>query len=284
MLMCNGRFSTPEQNNCGEVDQKTVKFKTKYMKKRKFLSALLIIVFAASFSLVAQNKATEPTNEQKTAWKKAQEEQQRNDWANLERFRENNKQIGIPASGEKRIVFMGNSITEGWSRLDSGFFSGKPYINRGISGQTTPQMLIRFKPDVVNIKASVVVILAGINDIAGNTGPSTLEMIEDNLSSMVEIGQANGIQVVLSSVLPAYDFPWRPGMEPAEKVVKLNTWIKNFAGSHKCIYLDYFTPMADPKHALKSEYTQDGVHPNLAGYKIMEPLVEEAIKVALGSK
>ena len=254
------------------------------MKKRKLLSALLILVFTGSIGLFAQTKSTEPSNEQKEAWKKAQEEQVHKDWANLGRFRENNKQIGMPATGEKRIVFMGNSITEGWSRLDSSFFSGKPYVNRGISGQTTPQMLIRFKPDVVNLKASVVVILAGINDIAGNTGPSTLEMIEDNLSSMVEIAQANGIKVVLSSVLPAYDFPWRPGMEPAEKVVNLNIWIKNFAESHKCVYLDYFTPMADMKHALKSEYTQDGVHPNLDGYKIMEPLVEEAIKEALGSK
>jgi lysophospholipase L1-like esterase len=179
---------------------------------------------------------------------------------------------------------LGNSITEGWSRLDSGFFTGRPFINRGISGQTTPQMLIRFKPDVVNLKAEVVVILAGINDIAGNTGLSTLEMIEDNLSSMVEIAQANKIRVVLSSVLPAYDFPWRPGKEPAEKVVKLNSWIKDYAGTHNCIYLDYFTPMSDERHGLKKEYTEDGVHPNLAGYKVMEPLAEEAIKKALGSK
>jgi lysophospholipase L1-like esterase len=269
------------------VYQKFLKLKivkTEIMKKRKFFSVLLILVFSGSIALFAQNKSTEPTNEQKEAWKKAQEELVHNDWANLGRFRDNNKQIGMPATGEKRIVFMGNSITEGWSRLDSAFFSGKPYINRGISGQTTPQMLIRFKPDVVNLKASVVVILAGINDIAGNTGPSTLEMIEDNLSSMVEIGQANGIKVVLSSVLPAYDFPWRPGMEPAEKVVKLNSWIKKYAETHGCIYLDYFTTMSDEKHALKAEYTKDGVHPNLAGYKIMEPLAEKAIKEALGSK
>jgi lysophospholipase L1-like esterase len=179
---------------------------------------------------------------------------------------------------------MGNSITEGWTRTDPGFFSGKPYINRGISGQTTPQMLIRFKPDVVNLKPSVVVILAGINDIAGNTGSSTLEMIEDNLSSMVEIAQANGVRVVLSSVLPAYDFPWRPGLEPAEKVIKLNVWIKNFAETHKCVYLDYFTPMSDEKHGMKADYSQDGVHPTMTGYKIMEPLVEEAIKKALGSE
>ncbi len=251
------------------------------MKKGNFLSMLLFLVFTGSSVLFAQKNTTEPTNEQKEALRKAQEEQLHNDWANLGRFREENKLITMPAEGEKRVVFMGNSITEGWIRIDPGFFSGKPYINRGISGQTTPQMLVRFKPDVINLKPSVVVILAGINDIAGNTGPSTLEMIEDNLSSMAEIAKANGVEVVLSSVLPAYDFPWHPGLEPAEKVVKLNNWIKNYAMSHKCIYLDYFSPMSDEKHALKAEYTLDGVHPTLAGYKIMEPLVTEAIQKAL---
>jgi len=242
---------------------------------------LLFLVFAGSSVLVAQKNTTEPTNEQKEAWRKAQEEQLHNDWANLGRFREENKLVAMPTEGEKRVVFMGNSITEGWIRIDPGFFSGKPYINRGISGQTTPQMLVRFKPDVINLKPVVVVILAGINDIAGNTGPSTLEMIEDNLSSMAEIAKTNGVEVVLSSVLPAYDFPWHPGLEPAEKVVKLNGWIKNYAMSHNCIYLDYFTPMSDEKYALKAEYTLDGVHPTLAGYKIMEPLVTEAIQKAL---
>ena len=251
------------------------------MKRGNFLSMLLFLVFAGSSVLVAQKNTTEPTNEQKEAWRKAQEEQLHNDWANLGRFREENKLVAMPTEGEKRVVFMGNSITEGWIRIDPGFFSGKPYINRGISGQTTPQMLVRFKPDVINLKPSVVVILAGINDIAGNTGPSTLEMIEDNLSSMAEIAKTNGVEVVLSSVLPAYDFPWHPGLEPAEKVVKLNGWIKNYAMSHNCIYLDYFTPMSDEKYALKAEYTLDGVHPTLAGYKIMEPLVTEAIQKAL---
>lgn len=253
------------------------------MKSKHLLTVLLFLIMTGA-GMIAQKKVSEPSNEQKEAWRKAQEEQFHNDWANLGRFRNDNKKLGLPAAGEIRVVFMGNSITEGWSRLDSSFFNGRPFINRGISGQTTPQMLIRFKPDVVNLKAEVVVILAGINDIAGNTGPSTLEMIEDNLSSMVEIAQVNKIRVVLSSVLPAYDFPWHRGMEPAEKVVKLNDWIKSYAGAHDCIYLDYFTPMADEKHGLKKEYTQDGVHPNIAGYRIMEPLAEEAIKKALGTK
>jgi lysophospholipase L1-like esterase len=253
------------------------------MKKLKIVSFLVIMMISTG-ALTAQNKDSKPTPEQVEAWKKAEEERVHNDWANLGRFRDDNIKIGLPAAGEKRIVFMGNSITEGWSNQDPGFFSGKPYLNRGISGQTTPQMLIRFRPDVINLKPAVVVILAGINDIAGNTGPSTLEMIEDNLASMVDLAKANGIQVVLSSVLPAFDFPWRPGMQPAEKVVQLNSWIKNCAEKSGCIYLDYFTPMADKRNGLKEELTSDGVHPNLAGYKVMEPLVESAIQQALAGQ
>ncbi len=250
------------------------------MKKVFYFSALFILMFM-SVCLNAQNKTTEPTNEQKEAFKKAQEDQQHNDWANFGRYHADNLKIGMPLPGEKRVVFMGNSITDGWIRMDSDFFKKNHFVDRGISGQTTPQMLVRFRPDVINLKATIVVILAGINDIAGNTGPSTLEMIEANLSSMVEIAQANGIQVVLSSVLPAFDFPWRPGLEPAGKVIKLNLWIKKYAEEKKCVYLDYFTPMADEKHALKADLTSDGVHPNLAGYKIMEPLAEQAIQIAL---
>lgn len=223
------------------------------MKKAIYLSALLLLISFACIPVVAQNNtATQLTNEQKeAARRKAQEDLLRNDWANFSRYHADNIKIGMPSQGEKRVVFMGNSITDGWIRTDSAFFKRNSFIDRGISGQTTPQMLVRFRPDVINLKASVVVILAGINDIAGNTGPSTLEMIEDNLSSIVEIAQANGIKVVLSSVLPAFDFPWRPGLEPAEKVVKLNIWIKKYAEAKNCVYLDYFTPMADEKHALK---------------------------------
>jgi lysophospholipase L1-like esterase len=251
------------------------------MKNLKFVSAIIILMLTGSMVVRAQNNQPKPTPEQQEAWKKAAEERFHNDWANLNRFRFENTKIGLPAADEKRVVFMGNSITEGWSRTDSAFFAGKPYVNRGISGQTTPQMLIRFRPDAVNLKPSVIVILAGINDIAGNTGPSTLEMIEDNLASMVDLAKTNGIPVVLSSVLPAFDFPWRPGMQPAEKVVKLNIWIKKYAENNGCIYLDYFTPMADKRNGLKEELTFDGVHPNLAGYKVMEPLVESAIKKVL---
>jgi lysophospholipase L1-like esterase len=206
---------------------------------------------------------------------------QNNDWANFGRYKEENTKLGLPAPDEDRVVFMGNSITQGWGEAFPEFFEGKSYINRGISGQTTPQMLVRFRPDVVNLKPKVVVILAGTNDIAGNTGPSTLEMIEDNIASMVEIAKANNIKVVLCSVLPAYDFPWKPGLEPAQKIVDLNTWIKEYAIKNKIVYVDYFTPMADHRNGLKKEYSEDGVHPNLAGYKVMEPLVEIAIETAL---
>ena len=203
------------------------------------------------------------------------------DWPNLKRFQSDNAGLSTVTEGEERVVLMGNSITEGWSRHRPAFFAGKPYINRGISGQTTPQMLVRFRQDVVDLKPSVVAILAGINDIAGNTGPSTIEMITDNIFSMAEIAQANGIKVVLCAVLPAYDFPWRKGLEPATKVVALNTAIKKYAAQNGLVYVDYFTPMADEKYALKKDLGDDGVHPNAKGYQIMEPLLEAGIKKAL---
>ena len=206
------------------------------------------------------------------------------DWANIARFKDANAKLAPPASGETRVVFMGNSITEGWIRTSPDYFATKPYVNRGISGQTTPQMLVRFRPDVINLKPALVVILAGTNDIAGNTGPSTLEMILDNLISMTELAKANKIKVVLSSVLPAFDYPWKPGMEPAPKIVKLNEMIKNYAEKNNIVYLDYFSAMVDERNGLKKELSGDGVHPNLAGYKIMEPLAEAAIKKALSQK
>ncbi len=154
-------------------------------------------------------------------------------------------------------------------------------MGRGISGQTTPQMLVRFRQDVIDLKPAVVVILAGTNDIAGNTGPSTQAMIEDNLESMVELARANGIRPVLSSVLPAYDYPWRPGVEPAPKIVALNAWMKQYAAEHHVVYLDYWSAMADARQGLRPELTTDGVHPNEAGYQVMAPLAERAIAEAL---
>ena len=204
------------------------------------------------------------------------------DWANTARFKDENAKLAQPAKGEKRVVFMGNSITEGWINTCPEFFAGRPYINRGISGQTTPQMLVRFRPDVINLKPALVVILAGTNDIAGNTGPSTLEMILDNLISMCELAKANKIKVVLSSVLPVFDYPWKPGLEPAPKIIKLNEMIKNYAEKNGIVYLDYFSATVDERQGLKKEYSGDGVHPNKLGYEVMAPLAEAAIKKALG--
>jgi len=206
------------------------------------------------------------------------------DWANLNRYKIENENLGLPRSNENRIVFMGNSITEGWSQHHPEFFKGKPYINRGISGQTTPQMLIRFRQDVIALKPKVVVILAGTNDIAGNTGPMTLEMIANNIISMCEIAQVNGINVIISSVLPAFDYPWKPGLNPDKKIPKLNKMLKQYAENKSFVYLDYFTSMADARNGLNKEYGSDGVHPNKTGYKVMETLAEEAISKALIQK
>ena len=206
---------------------------------------------------------------------------QAQDWPDLAHYRDENVKIGLPAPNEDRVVFMGNSITESWKNLSPDFFSGKSYLDRGISGQTTPQMLIRFRQDVIALKPKVVVILAGTNDIAGNTGPSTLEMIEDNIASMAVLANAANIKVILSSVLPVYDYPWKPGLKPAEKIVTLNQWIKKYATENGCIYLDYYSSMVDDRKGLKAEYSPDGVHPNVAGYKVMEGLAEKAIAMAL---
>lgn len=222
------------------------------------------------------------TPQQVKRWQKEDEERVKNDWPNTTAFAAENKKLSAPAKGEQRVVFMGNSITIGWKNTDSAFFATHGYINRGISGQTTPQMLLRFRPDVIDLKPAVVVILAGTNDIAGNTGPASLESIAGNISSMALLAKASGIKVVLSSVLPVFDYPWKPGLQPAVKIVALNKMIKDFATKNGFVYLDYFTPMADERNGLKANLGDDGVHPNLAGYKIMEPLVEKAIAQALG--
>lgn len=203
------------------------------------------------------------------------------DWPNLEHFSEDNKKVGMPAPNENRVVFMGNSITIGWLNKRPEFFEGKPYINRGISGQTTPQMLLRFRQDVIDLNPKVVVILAGTNDIAGNTGPSTPKMILDNIKSMAELARANGIKVIISSVLPAFDYPWKPGLNPNEKIPALNKLLKEYTEANGHIYLDYYTAMADDRNGLPKKYADDEVHPTAAGYAVMEPLVEAAINKAL---
>lgn len=206
------------------------------------------------------------------------------DWPNLKKYRDANSKVQPPQKGEKRVVWMGDSITDFWINNDSLFFAGKPYYDRGISGQTTGQMLVRFREDVINLKPSVVVILAGINDIAENNGPAKLEDVFGNLVSMTELAKANGIKVVISSVLPAFAFPWRPAIDPVPKVKALNEMLKAYAEANKIVYLDYFTAMADARNGLPANLSKDGVHPNLEGYRVMEPLAEKAIAAALKKK
>ena len=203
------------------------------------------------------------------------------DWANFKEFEAANLALAELEKGEERIVFMGNSITIGWLNTHPEFFEGKPYINRGISGQTTPQMLVRFRADVTNIEATAVVILAGTNDIAGNTGPTTLEQIADNIKSMTEIARANGVKVILCSVLPAYDYPWRPGLKPNIKIPQLNTLIKKYAEENEVFYLDYFSALNNGQNGIDKKYSYDGVHLTLEGYEILEPLLEKALKKVL---
>ncbi len=255
--------------------------RTKYLPSDTWIERYWEWLEAQGLLLPPGASEREVTPQQVVRHRRGSEERFRNDWPNLGRFQEANEKLGPPKRGEKRVVFMGNSITAGWSNLHPEFFANKPYVNRGISGQTTPQMLIRFKQDVIDLKPEVVVILAGINDIAQNTGPTTLEAIMDNIAAMAMLARANGIKVILSSVLPAYDFRWRPGLQPAAKVVELNKMIKRFADDNSIYYLDYFSAVVDSRLGMKKEYASDEVHPTLAGYQVMEPLVERAIETVL---
>ena len=204
------------------------------------------------------------------------------DWANLARYEDDNLKVGLPKKDERRVVFMGDSITEEWSNLYPEYFTEKGYINRGIGGQTTPQMLIRFKPDVVDLKPEIVVILAGTNDIAGNTGPSNAKMIKDNIFSMAEIAKAYQMKVVLSSILPVYEYDWaREIKDPPSTIQAVNDALKQYASDQGLIYLDYFSSMVDERQSLNSDYTSDGVHPNESGYILMSSLAEEVLSELL---
>jgi acyl-CoA thioesterase I len=225
----------------------------------------------------AQNPAAQPAKDD--YWTK-HDQQLLTDFGWLEKFRQADAQLPPPAPSENRVVFMGDSITEGWHLDDS--FPGKPYVNRGISGQTSPQMLVRFRQDVIDLKPKVVVILAGTNDIAGNTGPMTPEDTENNLESMADLATANGIKVVLCSVLPAIDFGWHKGLQPAEKIVAVNRWVKAYAAAKGYVWVDYHTAMKDEHDGLPVTLSHDGVHPTPAGYAVMAPLVEAGIAKALG--
>lgn len=210
----------------------------------------------------------------------ADEERLHTDWAQLRHYREENRRLAPPDPARLRVVFFGDSITESW-KLEGLGLGQLEVLNRGIGGQTTPQMLVRFRQDVVRLRPAVVHILAGTNDLAGNTGSTTLEAIEDNLAGMAEIAQANRIRVVLASVLPAVDYPWRPGLGPAPRIAALNAWMRAYAQQHDLAHLDYHSAVADAHQGLRSGLSDDGVHPNAAGYAALNPLAREAILAAL---
>lgn len=249
---------------------------------RSAFSAAFLTLTLATQMLAQQAAAPKPAQHPDDDYWRTHDRRLMTDFPFLERFKEENVKLGAPAAGEQRVVFMGDSITEGW-HLDKSF-PGKPYINRGISGQTTPQMLVRFRQDVISLQPKAVIILAGTNDVAGNTGPETLGQIEDNLASMAELAQANGIKVILCSILPAFDYPWRPGLEPAPKIMTINAWLKDYAARKGFLYLDYHSAMKDAHDGLPKSLSEDGVHPLPAGYAVMAPLAQAAIDKALANQ
>jgi acyl-CoA thioesterase I len=229
----------------------------------------------------ATTPATTPSGHPADAYWTARDKQLLTDFGWLARFKDANANLPAPAPGENRVVFMGDSITEGW-HFDQ-FFPGKPYINRGISGQTTPQMLVRFRQDVIDLHPKVVVILAGTNDIAGNTGPMTAEQTQGNLQSMAELAKVSGIRVILCSIPPSSRFSWAPNVKPADTIIAINAWIKAYAASKGFEFVDYHSAMKDAENGLPSNLSKDGVHPLPAGYAVMTPLVEAAIARTLNS-
>jgi len=240
------------------------------------MKRLLLITIALGFGLSAQ---TQTPAEDAERWKQRAERAEKTlqDWPNLGRYRAENGQV----SGAE-VVFLGDSITDGWGRRYGQFFPGKAYVNRGISGQTTPQMVLRFRADVLAHHPKVVVLLAGTNDIAGNTGPMTLEMIEDNYRTMAELAKAHGIKMVFSSVMPVCDYHRnQTERRSPEKIVALNEWLKSYCRENGLVYLDYYSAMLDEAKMLRKELTGDGLHPNEAGYAVMGPLAEKAIAAAL---
>lgn len=263
----------------------------------RLLGALYLVMIATAFvSAQSPTSTTTPAASDSCAEIKVQVtrlEDRLKDWPALARYHDANAKVVAPGKNELRVVFMGDSITDSWDDPKyGGFFPGKPYIDHGISGQTTPQMLIRFRADVIALKPKVVVILAGTNDIAGNTGPMSLEASEDNLTSMTELARANKIRVVLSSVLPISDYEKsregkpiiRSSQRPPERIKVLNAWMQAYAAKNNAIYLDYYSAMVDDKGFLKDELSDDGLHPNQQGYVVMAPLAERAISSALKQK
>jgi len=251
-------------------------------KARTRILAVAICLVAAAF---AQQPTPKPAARMSfEQWRNSRVSLYMNDFGELTRYRDENARLKAPAPEEKRIVFFGDSITDGWPLPE--YFPGKPYVNRGISGQTTAQMLVRFRQDVIDLQPKAVVILAGTNDIAGNTGPTRIEDIEANYTSLAELAKDSGIGVVFSSVLPVHNYTERSqeffAQRPPEKIVELNRWLKAYCAAHGCVYLDYFSAMVDQSGLLKKELANDGLHPNKDGYKLMAPMAEAAISRAVG--
>ena len=250
------------------------------------LVSVLVLALSALAQPAPQAKPKPTGAERLSQWRLSRLPILMDDFGELARYRDANAALPPPAPGENRVVFFGDSITDFW-KLDQ-YFPGKPYINRGISGQTTPQLLIRFRADVIDLHPKVVVILAGTNDIAGNTGPMRLEDIEANYASIAELARAHDIKVIYSSVLPVHEYTERAGdmftQRPPEKILALNRWLKNYctSPSNGCFYLDYFRAMADKNGFLQKELADDGLHPNQAGYKLMAPMAEAAINKTVG--
>jgi lysophospholipase L1-like esterase len=215
------------------------------------------------------------------AFNQEQERRARSDWGNLCRYRADNAARVAAKIPAPTAVFMGDSITEGWARNAADFFAANGYVGRGISGQVTGQNLLRFQQDVIALRPKAVHIMIGTNDIAGNAGPTTYENIQNNIMAMVAMARANKIAVVLGTIPPAADFPWRRGMQPAPKVVKMNEWIRDYAKRERIVIADYHKALADGENAFRNEWSGDGVHPNAEGYKIMDPIAESALKLAL---
>jgi lysophospholipase L1-like esterase len=277
--------------------QRTQRFRREVHLCKPVLIIVTIAIFTMTIAIDVCGQTTTPSQTATPAAAECAElksrldraENRLKDWPAHERYRNENLRLAPPSANEKRVVFMGDSITDSWDNPNNGgFFPGKPYVNRGISGQTTPQMLLRFRRDVIELKPKVVVILAGTNDIAGNTGPTTIEAIADNLTSMAELARLHGIRVVFSSVMPVSDYEVRDGnpimqttRRPPEKIKALNAWLKDYAAKNKLTYLDYYSAMVDDKGFLKNELSDDGLHPNPAGYAVMNPLVEAAIASSL---
>ena len=258
------------------------------MNRQRLLISLVMML--GIFSAAVAQSAADPCADTKVQLTRA--ENRLKDWPAMARYRDENGKLNPPAKNEARVVFMGDSITDSWDDPKfGGFFPGKPYVDRGISGQTTPQMLVRFRADVIALQPKVVVILAGTNDLSGNTGPTTLEAIEDNLISMAELAKANSIKVVLASLLPVSDYEQRDGKpiiqtvrRPPDKIKALNDWMRSYASQNKLTYLDYYSAMMDEKGFLRDELSEDGLHPNAKGYAIMAPLAEAAIATTLKKK